>query len=213
MVTEEPIAKPVRLFRFYVFRKEVVIKASIFLYVFSEITLIHETENKQGPEDKMISRRDFLKLSGASVLSLYAASHGKFTLRAQAAISGGTLEPVDVLKYQTPLLIPPVMPKAGTIMQNGKPVDYYEISMRQFAQQILPAGQHPTTTVWGYGAVKSVSPNGLLLHNAPSLTIEAQTNVPVRVKWINELKDANEDYLLTCFRLIRLYIGQIHPEV
>ena len=142
----------------------------------------------------MISRRDFLKLSGAGMLSLYAASHGKFTLRAQAQIPGGTLLPGDVDKYVTPLLIPPVMPKAATIMRKGNPVDYYEISMRQFAEQILPAGL-PATTVWGYGAVKSASPNGLLLHNAPSLTIEAQANVPVRVKWINELVDANEDYL------------------
>ena len=128
------------------------------------------------------------------MLSLYAASHGKFTLRAQAQIPGGTLLPGDVDKYVTPLLIPPVMPKAATIMRKGNPVDYYEISMRQFAEQILPAGL-PATTVWGYGAVKSASPNGLLLHNAPSLTIEAQANVPVRVKWINELVDANEDYL------------------
>ena len=48
----------------------------------------------------------------------------------------------------------------------------------------------PPTTVWGYGAVRSASTNGLLLHNAPSLTIEAKANRPVRVKWINELKDA-----------------------
>ena len=41
----------------------------------------------------MISRREFLKLSGAGMLSLYAASHGKFTLRAQAAIPGGHLIP------------------------------------------------------------------------------------------------------------------------
>ena len=45
--------------------------------------------------------------------------------------------------------------------------------MRQFAQQILPAGM-PATTVWGYGAIKSASKKGLLIHNAPSLTIEAQ---------------------------------------
>jgi hypothetical protein len=115
-------------------------------------------------------------------------------MKAYAQIPGGTLDPHSVPKYQTPLLIPPVMPKAGAIMKKGKPIDYYEISMRQFAQQILPAGL-PTTTVWGYGAVKSESPNGLLLHNAPSLTIEAQANVPVRVKWINELVDANGNYL------------------
>jgi len=143
----------------------------------------------------MISRRDFLKLSGAGVLSLYAASHGKFTLRAQAQIPGGTLDPAGVPKYQTPLLIPPVMPRAGTIKQKGgKNADYYEISMRQFPQQILPAGL-PATTVWGYGAVKSASKGGLLIHNAPSLTIEAKSGTPVRVKWINDLKDANGNSL------------------
>ena len=66
----------------------------------------------------------------------------------------------SVPKYVTPLLIPPVMPRAGTItMPGGKPADYYEISMRQFTQQILPAGM-PATTVWGYGAVKSASKKG-----------------------------------------------------
>jgi len=142
----------------------------------------------------MLSRRDFLKLSGAGMLSLYVASRGKFILHALAQIPGGTLDPGDVTKYVTPLLIPPVMPKAGVVKQKGKTVDYYEISMRQFQEQILPAGM-PFTTVWGYGAVKSASPNGLLLHNAPSLTIEAQANVPVRVKWINELVDGNGNFL------------------
>jgi FtsP/CotA-like multicopper oxidase with cupredoxin domain len=87
------------------------------------------------------------------------------------------------------------MPKAGTIkLKGGKNADYYEISVRQFSQQILPAS-HPATTVWGYGAVKSASRRGLLLHNAPSLTIEAMWKRPVRVKWINDLVDANGDFL------------------
>ena len=47
------------------------------------------------------------------------------------------------------MLIPPVMPRADTIVQRGgKNVDYYEISMRQFTQQI-PAAGLPGTTVWG----------------------------------------------------------------
>jgi FtsP/CotA-like multicopper oxidase with cupredoxin domain len=143
----------------------------------------------------MISRREFLKLSGAGILSLYAASRGKFTLRAQAQIPGGTLDPGFVDKFVTPLLIPPVMPRAGTInSRGGKPIDYYEISMKQFQEQILPAGL-PATTVWGYGAVRGSGRNALLIHNAPSLTIEAQWNRPVRVKWINELMDANGKYL------------------
>jgi FtsP/CotA-like multicopper oxidase with cupredoxin domain len=45
------------------------------------------------------------------------------------------------------------------------------------------------TTVWGYGPVKAASKTALLLHNAPSLTIEAQWGRPLRVRWINELKD------------------------
>jgi FtsP/CotA-like multicopper oxidase with cupredoxin domain len=100
-----------------------------------------------------------------------------------------------VPKYQTPLLIPPVMPRAGTItMPGGKPADYYEISMRQFEQQILPA-ELPATTVWGYGAVTAQSKRGLLIHNAPSLTIEAMHDRPVRVKWINDLVDADGHFL------------------
>lgn len=145
----------------------------------------------------MISRRDFIKLSGAGILSLYAASNSKLYKRVFAApIPGGTLDPLSIPKYQTPLLIPPVMPRAGTINQRGgKPVDYYEISMRQLQQQILPAGM-PMTTVWGYGALRSASKRGLAqVWNAPSLTIEAQSNRPVRVKWVNELVDSNGNYL------------------
>ena len=151
----------------------------------------------------MLTRRDFLKATalGASTVlfwrgdTLYARSKTTRTSTVVAAIPGGKLNPHDVPKYVTPLLIPPVMPKAGTVKtKGGKNADYYEISMRQFPQQILPAG-FPATRVWGYGAVKSGSKKGLLLHNAPSLTIEASVGTPVRVKWINDLKDANGNYL------------------
>jgi len=96
----------------------------------------------------MVTRRDFFKLTGAGILTLYTASHGKFLQDVFAQpIPGGTLDPLVVPKFQTPLLIPPVMPKAGTINSPiSGAVDYYEISMRQFAEQILPAGL-PATTV------------------------------------------------------------------
>lgn len=142
----------------------------------------------------MITRRTFLKYSGGTALTWYALN--KFgLLQVLGQIQGGTLNPNLVPKYQTPLLIPPVMPKAGTIVaKGGKNIDYYEISMKQFQQQILPAG-FATTTVWGYGAVSSASKRGLLVHNAPSLTIEAKWNRPVRIKWINDLRDANNNFL------------------
>ena len=142
------------------------------------------------------SRRTFLKYTaGSTMLTLFGFDKLTGISKALAQIPGGTLDPLGVLKFVTPLLIPPVMPAAGRIVQKGgKNVDYYEISMRQFAQQILPAGL-PATTVWGYGAVSADKKKGLRIHNAPSLTIEAKWNSPVRIKWINDLKDASGNYL------------------
>jgi FtsP/CotA-like multicopper oxidase with cupredoxin domain len=143
-----------------------------------------------------LSRRTFIKAVGGTGVGfvLYAYLPGG-TKVALADVPGGTLDPADVPKYLTPMLIPPVMPRAGTLtVKGGKPVDYYEISIRQFLQQILPA-QLPATTVWGYGALKAQGKKGLLVHNAPSLTIEAMHDRPVRVKWVNELVDADGDYL------------------
>jgi spore coat protein A, manganese oxidase len=138
----------------------------------------------------MVTRRSFMAYSGGTTLTLFTYGAGGVK-EALAQIPGGTLDPSDVPKYATPLLIPPAMPRAGVIKMTGdKSADYYEISMKQFSQQILPATL-PATTVWGYGAVAAQSKGGLLLHNAPSLTIEAKWNAPVMVKWINDLKDAN----------------------
>jgi FtsP/CotA-like multicopper oxidase with cupredoxin domain len=144
------------------------------------------------------SRRTFVAWVGGASAGFYLFGRlpGMSAPAALAAIPGGTLDPTAVPKFVTPMLIPPVMPKAATItMPGGKPADYYEISMKQITEQILPAG-YPMTTVWGYGSVNGAgSKNPLLLHNAPSLTIEAQWKRPVRVKWINDLRDANGNYL------------------
>ncbi len=146
-----------------------------------------------------MSRRDFLRIGGGAGAGLFLIGQigGRvFEIPVGAAqIAGGMLDPHTVPKYRTPVLVPPVMPRAGTVTQRGgKPVDSYEISVRQFDQQILPAG-FPLTTVWGYGAVAAQSDRGLLIHHAPSLTIEAQYNRPVRVKWINDLVDEDGNHL------------------
>jgi FtsP/CotA-like multicopper oxidase with cupredoxin domain len=147
------------------------------------------------PEVAVLTRRDFFKVTGGTTVAWYTATQIGWMQRAIAEIPGGTLDPSAVPKFLTPLLIPPVMPRAGTITRpGGKPIDTYEISMRQFSQQILPVDL-PDTTVWGYGAVSSASRRGLLVHNAPSLTIEAGWNRPARITWINDLRDANGDYL------------------
>src|SRR5688572_22839188 len=108
---------------------------------------------------RRFSRRVFIAwVGGASAgYYLYGRLPGKSAPVALAQIPGGTLDPLNIPKYETPMLIPPVMPRAGTIKQRGgKNVDSYEISMRQIEQQILPASL-PATTVWGYGAVEAQS--------------------------------------------------------
>jgi FtsP/CotA-like multicopper oxidase with cupredoxin domain len=146
---------------------------------------------------RRISRRTFVAWVGGASAGFYLFGRlpGADAPEALAAIPGGTLDPTAVPRFVTPLVVPPVMPRAGTIVQRGgKNVDYYEISMRQISQQILPAGL-PATTVWAYGAKAARTNRGLLVHHAPSLTIEAQWNRPVRVKWVNELVDENGGYL------------------
>lgn len=99
-------------------------------------------------------------------------------------IPGGSLDPNSIPKYQLPLIIPPAMPRTGEIEgNNAKSIDYYEIAVRQFQQQILPTGM-PVTTVWSYGSVNHPG-----TFNYPAFTIEAKFDTPVRVKWINDLKD------------------------
>lgn len=97
-------------------------------------------------------------------------------------LPGGSLDPLSIPKYVTPLVIPPVMPNDGA-------ANSYDIAVRQFQQAILPAG-FPATTVWGYGAVNEPS-----TFNYPAYTVEATANTPVKVRWINDLKDAAGNYL------------------
>jgi len=103
-------------------------------------------------------------------------------------LPGGTLDPLLIPKFVTPLVIPPEMP-ASTNPDPAFSGKYYEIAVRQFQQQILPPGL-PATTVWSYGSVNHPG-----TFNYPSFTIEATVNQPVRVKWINDLKDAAGNYL------------------
>jgi FtsP/CotA-like multicopper oxidase with cupredoxin domain len=140
------------------------------------------------------TRRNFIRLGSAAAGGLYLSARiGGVRHLIQAQIPGVTLHPAFISKFVTPLLIPPAMPRAGKINRIGAaPIDYYEIAMRQFQQQILPVGL-PMTTVWGYGP--KVAQDGPQIFNAPSLTIEAKWNRPTRVKWINELVDAHGNFL------------------
>jgi bilirubin oxidase len=94
-----------------------------------------------------------------------------------APLPGGTLDPLTIPKYVDPLPVPGVMQPLST----AGGIDYYEIAVRQFQQQILSTGL-PMTRVWSYG---TVNPLGTFAY--PSFSIEAKVNRPVRVKWMNQL--------------------------
>ena len=144
-----------------------------------------------------LSRRTFITWLGGTGAGFYLLGRlpGTGAPVVLAQVPGGTLDPTAIPKFATPLLIPPVMPRAAVLpRRGGKPIDYYEISVRQFPQQILPEGFN-STTVWGYGGKAARSNRGLLVHHAPSLTIETAWNRPVRIKWINELVDTKGQYL------------------
>ena len=119
------------------------------------------------------------------------------------AFEGSTtclLDPLSIPKYVTPLVIPPVMNNNGV-------TDDYDIAVRQFDQQILPGGiwntlngrndLFPATTVWSYGPAAdqapAVAPDPTSQFNYPAYTFETMSNVPVGVKWINDLVDENGD--------------------
>ena len=94
----------------------------------------------------MLTRRTFLKASlvaGGTFVVLGGRSLGGRPAWA-VAIPGGSLDPGDVDRFVTPVLIPPAMPRARKIkVRGGKNIDYYEIAMRQLDQQILPSSQPP----------------------------------------------------------------------
>src|SRR5512145_2958968 len=106
-----------------------------------------------------------------------------------APLPGGTLDPLTIPKFVDPLPIPAVMPQTPNAPVDAMGIDYYEIAVRQFQQQVLYTGL-PPTTVWGYG---SVNHPGTFAY--PARSIEATVNRPVRVKWMNQLVDTAGNFL------------------
>jgi bilirubin oxidase len=130
------------------------------------------------------TRRQVLKAGVATGVTLLLPWHIRLSRALAQAIP--TMDPTTIPKYVTPLVIPPAMPFTRDLAGGTR---YYEISVRQFEQQILPAGK-PSTTVWSYGSVTDPG-----TFNYPAFTIEASVDAPVRVKWINQLVDGGGRFL------------------
>ncbi len=139
----------------------------------------------------MITRRDFIKLGGASAAAVLLSSKFGFIQKAFAEyVANNTLDPTSITKFTMPLVKPPAMP--------GKykgPKHQFDIAMRQFQQQILPSS-YPKTTVWSYGPTKdprTVEEGGAYFY--PAFTIESEWNKPTQVKWVNDLQDSKGNFL------------------
>jgi FtsP/CotA-like multicopper oxidase with cupredoxin domain len=149
--------------------------------------------------------------TGALIVSLVVL--GATSAFAQP-LPGGTLDPLTIPKYVTPLVIPPVMDNDGA-------ANSYDIAVRQFQQQILPGGiwdtvadptdiypNFPPTTVWSYGPDADSAPDSSALgggvgvapapnsqFNYPAYTVETFADVKVGVRWINDLVDGSGNCL------------------
>jgi bilirubin oxidase len=131
-----------------------------------------------------ITRRQFLKAGMATGATILLPLHIRLSRALAEAMP--TLVPTAIPKYVTPLVIPPAMPFTRTL-RGG--IRSYDIAVRQFPQQVLPAGM-PATTVWSYGSVTQPA-----TFNYPAFTIEAVADAPVRVRWINDLVDEDGSFL------------------
>ncbi|APF28797.1 multicopper oxidase family protein [Clostridium sporogenes] len=99
------------------------------------------------------------------------------------------LDPKLIPKYTQELVIPPsFLPTICTSPVSGAVSYNYTVTMNQFEQQILPPEFNPTT-VWGYGGTIKDTSTGeeVKFQNAPGPTFEAVRDIPINVKWVNEI--------------------------
>jgi bilirubin oxidase len=130
----------------------------------------------------MPSRRQIFKAGAIAGAALAVPAAIVITRRPALAgpVPGGTLDPLTLPKYVSPMTVLPAMPTAA----NAHPVpgiDLYEIAARQISQQILPSGW-PASAVFAYG-----SPADPSTFHYPGSTVEARVGRPVRVAWANQL--------------------------
>ena len=149
----------------------------------------------------MISRRNFLKLSGASVAAMYAATRQRFMLRAYGAFAGPQIAlPGSALPQfvdELPLLGGDIVLATGTNLT---------IRMEEFKANVMPTGFVPVPTpanpapapyagtwVWGYqtdGFPTPFAPNGALATYINPVVL-AFRHAPTRITWVNNLPNTS----------------------
>ncbi len=133
-----------------------------------------------------VSRRQFLKVGGASVAAAAISARSGFWQRVLAVpAAAGLSDPAVQPKFVE--LAPNALDPAFKFQENAQ--GFYDIVMRQTKQQIgllNRGGNKLTTTVWGYGSTQDD------IVTWPGRTFEVQSGASeTEVKWDNQLYRGN----------------------
>lgn len=129
------------------------------------------------------SRREFLKLGALAGGGLLVPWSSKGVMSPARTPAVPTIDPASVPKFVTTLGPAVQMPYTLTGTKN------YQLAIRQFKQQILPAG-FPSTTVASYGSL--LDPNSF---QTPARPIVTDVNDVVNVTWLNQQVDSSGNFL------------------
>ncbi len=144
---------------------------------------------------------------------LLAVLIGAFILGAYPVASASSqqfLDPTKIPQWVNQLAAPPVYVQTNVTDSKGNVIRQdYEVKVSEFYQQVLPtvdANGNPTgfgpTKLFGFGgqAKDAVTGKNLgFVTSVPGPTFEATRGVPTRVKWENNLLDANGNPLQHIF--------------
>ena len=135
----------------------------------------------------MITRRDFLKLSGAGIAALYASTRTKFLTRAHAYQSSGLSKFARPLRGVYPLDpngIPVALPDGSAAYKKASIVaQHYTIDINQYTDQLHP--DLGPTTLRGYHS--RVNLGGSVSQRHLGGIIVAQRGKPVQITFQNNL--------------------------
>ena len=139
-----------------------------------------------------LNRRDFLKMSGASLAAMYAATRARFLFRAYGqAVTQVPLPGSALPQFIDELPALRLVPGYGGTLQLPTPGNL-TIRMQEFKANMMPStflpGTYQGTWVWGYQTDGYETWDGA---NPASTYINpvvvALRDTPTKIKWVNEL--------------------------
>src|SRR5690349_12849364 len=153
----------------------------------------------------MISRREFLKLSGAGIAALFASTRAKLLLRAHAYQSAPVTKFAQPLRGVFPLDsdgIPVAIPDGTRVWRDVK-AQHYTIDINQYIDQLHP---DLDTTLRGYHSRKNLG--GSVPQRHLGGIIVAERGKPVQITFQNNLP--NQHILTVDDTIMGVMVNQVN---